>query len=310
MSSPGMITQRHKEAAAGQKFSILIPSWNNLPYLKLCIRSIRQNSDFPHQVIVHINEGSDGSLAWVRENGLSYTHSGQNIGVCWAMNALRPMADSDYLVFMNDDMYVCPGWDTALADEIASAGTDYFCLSSTLIQPRRFWCKSVISPVNFGEDAEHFDEEGLLKHYMDMPHGDWSGSTWPPVVVHRDIWDLAGGYSVEYSPGLYSDPDFSAKLYLAGVRHFKGINRSRVYHFEARSTGRVRKNRGSRQFLRKWGLTSSTFMKYILHRGEPFGNHRIPRMKLWLALAKSRIKLMWASAFSAGQPKNLWENGD
>ena len=31
------------------------------------------------------------------------------------------------------------------------------------------------------------------------------GATIPPNIVHRDIWDLVGGYSIEYSPGMYSD---------------------------------------------------------------------------------------------------------
>ena len=307
MTSEGMITSRHREPAPDARFSVLIPSWNSLPFLKLCIHSIRRNSAFPHQVIVHVNEGADGTLDWVKATGLSYTHSSGNIGVCWAMNAMRPLADAEHLVFMNDDMYVCPGWDTALDEEIRSAGTRYFCLSATLIQPRKFWSTSVISPVNFGESPETFDEEGLLQHYMDVKHGDWSGSTWPPVVVHRELWDLVGGFSVEFSPGLYSDPDFSAKLWLAGVRHFKGIGRSRVYHFEARSTGRVMKNKGSRQFLRKWGLTSSTFMNYILHRDRPFGDHRVPAGRLRLSLARSRAKLVWESFFRTGQVKKLWE---
>ena len=34
-------------------FSILIPSWNNLACLKLCVESIRKNSFFHHQIIVH-----------------------------------------------------------------------------------------------------------------------------------------------------------------------------------------------------------------------------------------------------------------
>ena len=40
-------------------FSILIPSYNNLEYLKICIDSLNKNSKYAHQIIVHINEGSD-----------------------------------------------------------------------------------------------------------------------------------------------------------------------------------------------------------------------------------------------------------
>jgi GT2 family glycosyltransferase len=304
----GMITLRHHEKTDGNKFSILIPTWNNLPYLQLCIHSIKKNSAFSHQIIIHVNEGSDGSLDWVQQSGYSYTHSEQNIGVCWAMNAMRSLADTDYILFLNDDMYVCPGWDTALVQEIESIGHREFYLSSTLIQPRPFWDNSIIAPASFGENPSEFDEERLLKSFMDLPHGDWSGATWPPSLVHRELWDLIGGFSIEFSPGLYSDPDFSAKLYMAGVRYFKGVDKSRVYHFEARSTGRVKKNNGTRQFLYKWGITSGSFMKIILHRGEPFADHGLDRGKLVMAVLKSRLKKVWGSFFSGGAVKNLWDH--
>ena len=229
------------------KFTILIPTWNNLEYLKLCVRSIRENSTFPHQILIHVNEGTDGTLEWVRESHIEHTHSDQNIGICWALNGLRPLVKTDYILYMNDDMYVLPGWDAVLWEEIERIGHNRFFLSSTLLQPRPFYCKSVIAPADFGQTVAEFRESALLEHYRDFSHGDWCGATWPPNVVHRDLWDLVGGYSVELSPGMYSDPDFSAKLWMAGVRIFKGLGASRVYHFESRSTGRVVKNKGSRQ---------------------------------------------------------------
>ena len=302
-----MIDLSHKQPSAGARFSLLIPTWNNLKYLQLCLKSITRNSAFPHQIIIHVNEGTDGTLAWVQEKGFSYTYSRSNIGVCWAMNAMRRLVDTDYIVFLNDDMYVCPGWDTALDEEIRSLPDNRFYLSSTLIQPRKFWCKSVIAPVSFGEDTESFREEDLLKHFMDVPHGDWSGSTWPPTLVHREMWDLIGGYSVEFSPGIYSDTDFSAKLFLSGVRYFKGVNTSRVYHFEARSTGRVKKNKGSRQFLLKWGIVSSAFMKQVLYRGDPFPLRRQKERSIKPALWRSRMKRIWVLFSGTGNTTKLWE---
>src|SRR5450759_2890700 len=116
-------------------FSILIPTWNNLELLKLCVRSIRENSSLAHQVIVHVNDGSDGSLAWVQEQQLAYTHSPQNIGICLAVNEAAMHAKRDYILYLNDDMYCCPGWDTALVNKMRSLGTDLFMLSGTMIEP-------------------------------------------------------------------------------------------------------------------------------------------------------------------------------
>jgi glycosyltransferase involved in cell wall biosynthesis len=283
----------------GDRFSIVIPTWNNLSFLKLCIHSIRQNSTFSHQIIVHVNEGLDGTLDWLRNQDVTVTFSKKNVGVCWALNGMRPFVNTEYIVFVNDDMYVCPGWDSALMEEISSLPDNRFFLSSTLIQPRPFWCKAIIAPVDFGQSVEQFEEQRLLEEYEKLPHSDWSGSTWPLNIVHRDIWDLVGGYSVEFSPGLYSDPDFSAKLWRAGVRYFKGISKSRVYHFEARSTKRVEKNKGSRQFLNKWGITSSVFMKMVLRRGEPWiGELTLPAKegKFKHEIIRSRFK-RWYESF-------------
>ena len=42
-------------------FLIIIPTFNNLQYLKICISSIKKNSKFEHEIITHINDGSDGT---------------------------------------------------------------------------------------------------------------------------------------------------------------------------------------------------------------------------------------------------------
>ena len=140
------------------KFSIIIPTWNNLEYLKLCINSIRNNSHFKHQVIVHVNEGNDGTVEWLDEQAdVDYTYSKENIGICYALNIARPLLATEYLVYMNDDMYVCPNWDKFLSDEIESIGHNYFFLSSTMIEP------STTNPsaieYNCGSSIETFEEE-------------------------------------------------------------------------------------------------------------------------------------------------------
>lgn len=48
------------------KFSILIPTYNNLDYLKLAIKSIKENSKYQHELILHINDGSDGTLEYAK----------------------------------------------------------------------------------------------------------------------------------------------------------------------------------------------------------------------------------------------------
>jgi GT2 family glycosyltransferase len=251
-------------------FSIVIPTWNNLEFLKLCVRSIRQNSSFSHQIVLHVNDGADGTLEWARREGLSFSHTPENVGICLGLNAARALVRTDYFLYMNDDMYVCPGWDAALKEEIEKAGTKYFFISATMIEPNPTSSLPVIGGKNFGTTVDSFEEARLLKEFGAFPKPDWSGATRPPNVVHKEIWDLVGGYSLELSPGLYSDPDFSMKLWQAGVRYFKGVGRSRVYHFVSKSLGRVSPNPGHKQFLVKWGITPATFYRFFIKKGQLF----------------------------------------
>lgn len=247
-------------------FSILIPTWNNLPYLKLCIESILTHSGLKHQIIVAINEGSDGSLEYVLENRIDHVHFEKNSGVCYAVNAARSLARSKYLMYINDDMYVLPGWDRLILDKILQLSTPFFMLSATMIEPHHTGNPCVIVK-DFGSSPDTFQKELLIKYASRTSMEDWQGSTWPPFVVHRNVWDLVGGFGIEFTPGFYSDPDFSMKLKKCGVQHFIGLGRALVYHFGTKSTKRVKKNAGKDLFLLKWGITSSDFYKYILRIG-------------------------------------------
>ncbi len=248
-------------------FSIIIPTWNNLPFVQLCVESIRKNSTFPHQVVLHINDGSDGTLEWAKKEQLDYTHTPDNAGICIAVNMAGAICTQDYIVYMNDDMYVCPLWDKYLAEEIKAIGTDNFMFSSTMIEPADHNNPCVIVS-NYGSTIETFDEQKLLRECNTFEKKDWAGSTWPPTIVHRKYWFITGGYSIELSPGVSSDDDFAMKMWQVGCRVFKGIGKSRVYHFQSKSTLRVKKNNGRKQFLMKWGINQSTFNRYFTRRSE------------------------------------------
>lgn len=250
-------------------FSILIPTWNNLPYLRLCIESLRKNSDFRHQIIVMVNEGTDGSLEWVSgQPDLELIHSSENIGICYGLNVCRLRITTPYVVYANDDMYFLPHWDSRLNEAIEHAGTKEFMLSATMIEPRGDNPCCVIA--DFGDTTDNFQEEKLLQAAENLVRDDWSGSTWPPVLVPLALWDKVGGMSIEFSPGMYSDPDLSRKLWESGVRHFQGVGSSLVYHFGCKSTKRVKQNKGRRTFLMKWGISAHQFMQNYLHIGEKF----------------------------------------
>ncbi len=250
-------------------FSIIIPTWNNLEYLQLCIKGIRENSAFNHQIIVHVNEGKDGSKKWVDMQKIDYTCSPENIGICKAVNLAFTKAKQDFIVYMNDDMYPLPGWDVALIKAIQQAGEDTFMISATMIEPKASGNDCVIV-ADFGQSTTTFRKADLLKKYTDFEKNDWNGASWPPVMLSRASWEKVGGFSEAFSPGMYSDPDLSMKLWETGCRIFRGVGESRVYHFQAKSTGKVLRNDGRMQFIHKWGISANAFYKHYLKMGTTF----------------------------------------
>ena len=253
-------------------FSILIPTWNNPDYLKLCLRSIRENSEFKNQVIIFVNEGKDETIRHLENlKNIDYIISEKNIGVCLALNSCRSLVKGDYIVYMNDDMYACPGWDLELLNEINRLGTDKFSLSATLIEPFPSKNPNLVSIVkNYGDNILDFQESKLLAEFRELQKPDWYGASWPPNVVSRKIWDMVGGYSIEFTPGFYSDPDFSMKLWRLGIRIYKGVGTSKVYHFGSKSTHRIKHTHNSDIFLMKWGITARTFYIHYLRMGQKY----------------------------------------
>ena len=54
------------------KISIIVPTFNNLNYLNFFLSSLKKNSLYDHQIILHINDGSDGTLNYAKQNGGQY----------------------------------------------------------------------------------------------------------------------------------------------------------------------------------------------------------------------------------------------
>ena len=280
-------------------FSIVIPSWNNLDYLKLCIESLRENSSFDHEILVHLNDGSDGSLAWVKAQGIKYTQSGKNVGVCLSVNHLVAKASHDWVLYMNDDMVAAPGWDTAFVEATRSVNTDLALFFGTLIQPENGGNDTIIKQ-NFGENPAAFDEAQFLAQHVADKRGDIEGTASQPTLVHKKWWNMLGGYSLEFSPGMSSDDDLLMKFWVAGCRNFRTVGKSRFYHFGCKSTGRIKHNRGGHIFALKWGITQAEFYRNYLSslnrqgKGNIADNpHNFPRPSLSGKMKRVRYALRY-----------------
>ena len=274
--------------------TIVIPTYNNLDYLKLCIKSIKNNSSNKYKIILHINEGTDGTLDYANDNNLEYTFSKKNLGLCTSLNNACKLVKTDYILYSHDDMYFCPGWDDALIDELRNQNDIFFYLSGTMIEQ----CAGHIQ-YDCGNNLQNFDEKKLLNNYKNLPYYDHQGSHFAPHLIHKRIWDKIGGLSEEFNPGMCSDPDLNMKLWNEGVRIFKGINNFRVYHFGSLTTRKKKQliqNKGHYTFLKKWKITHKFFTKYYLRSQQIFdGPLKEPKKNFFylVELFICKIKLLF-----------------
>ena len=276
-------------------FSIIIPTFNNLQYLKLCLKSLKKNSNYEHDIIIFINEGNDGTLTYAKDNNLKFLHSNINKGVCFAFNESAKIAKNKYLVLAHDDMYFCPRWDSVFFDELKKIKVDDFFVSGTMVQN----FKSYIY-LDCGNSHSNFNEDKLLKELPKIKFNNFQGSHWQPSLVPLTTWNKVGGFSMEFSPGLGSDPDFSMKLWKIGVRLFKGLGSCRVYHFSSISLRKRAWNNGAKTFLLKWGISIKFFKKYYLRSDSVFYdilNEPKKNFGYYLSLIKCKITYLYFKIF-------------
>ena len=245
-------------------FTILIPTYNNLKYLRLFCESIKINSNFSHQLIFHINDGSDGSYDYIKNNKYQFTHSKTNIGLCSAIKEASKLIKNQYVLYAHDDMYFCKNWDKFLIEEVQKQNNNLFYFSGTNIS-----YKDGILNFDCGNTPENFDQIKFDNFCEKDNSPDLQGSHWAPHLIHRDLWTKVEGFSIEFDPGDGSDPDLCMKLWNEGVRIFKCISGFKVYHFGSVTTRKrdININNGTKKFLLKFGFNPRFFRKYYL-RGD------------------------------------------
>ena len=291
-------------------FSILIPTFNNLEYLKFCIRSIKKNSKYTNQIVPHVNIGDDGTIDFLKHENIDYSYTEYNSGICGGINKAAKLAKYNYLLYAHDDFYFCPNWDEILQNEVNKIGHKNFYLSGTMMNEGQI-------KFNCGNTPGDFNEDKFLNNYRNYNYYDFQGSTWAPSLVHRDVWNKVGGLSEEFFPGSGSDPDFNMKLWNLGIRIFKGINNFKVYHFgsivlrDKKKQKQKYGSRGSKQFLIKWGVGIKFFKKFFLRSNKKYdGELKDPNknIKFYFNLFLNKINFFYIKYIYNFNNKNNLNN--
>ena len=243
------------------KISIIVPTYNNFNFLKFFLSSVKNNSYYDHEIIVHINDGTDGTLDYIKQNKILYTYSKNNVGICDAVNKASLLSSTNFILYAHDDMYFCKNWDLYLENEIKKYKNNFYYISGTNIS-----CNDGIINYDCGSSPENFNFDKFNAFCEKDTSNDLQGSHWAPHLIHKDIWVKVGGFSTEFNPGDGSDPDFCMKLWKENIRIFKCLSKFKVYHFGSITTRKsnISLNDGTKKFLLKWGFTPRFFRKHYL----------------------------------------------
>ena len=101
-----------------------ISTYNNLPYLKIAVQSVRRNSFYKDApFIIHAENCTDGTNEWLNENHLKYNlqiyiqTNETPLGIGGGMNFCANNVITEYIMFLHSDFYVSENWDVECLQE-------------------------------------------------------------------------------------------------------------------------------------------------------------------------------------------------
>ncbi|AZR72016.1 hypothetical protein BBF96_00500 [Anoxybacter fermentans] len=103
---------------------IVVVNYNTRSFLEGCIKSIKEYTHYPYHLIIIDNNSRDGSRAFIdklQQKGATVIYNQKNLGCAKAWNQGIRSGKGKYIVFLNPDTLVTPGWLTKM---VACAESD------------------------------------------------------------------------------------------------------------------------------------------------------------------------------------------
>ena len=121
-----------------------ISTYNNLPYLKLAVESVRKNSYFKDApFIIHAENCTDGTYQWLADNGVKYNLTVyikdlEPSGLGQGMNFIADKVTTQYINFLHSDFYVTENWYLELLKVHEREPAKKLWVNSFRIEPNMF----------------------------------------------------------------------------------------------------------------------------------------------------------------------------
>lgn len=201
----------------------------------MAYKAIRENSHCKDiEIVLHINEGSDGTIEWVKENNIRFNHSEKNLGISTPMNSCVDLVNTEFVILLADDIYVLPDWDLWLYNIIDFyQKNDNLWVAPRLIEPVNCYAPNehiYCAIGNYGQNLETFEEERLLKEWLQFRTSTLKKLPCGNVAIKKSIYKELGGYDTSYTSG--ADSDFTYRFFKKyGSKGIIQVGKSMAYHF-------------------------------------------------------------------------------
>jgi GT2 family glycosyltransferase len=216
--------------------SFVVPSYNNLRYLKNAYKSIRKYAGPDHEIIVLDDASSDGTVEWLRtiqdDNLVIWQNTNERLGHTITYNIGGRMAKNPIFTILHADMFIGPNYVQNALKHL-KPGT---VVSATRIEPPLHPEGNEKIVRDFGMWPETFMEKEFLT-FVEQEQRDSLGKTtrgiFAPWFIHRDDFLRIGGHDELFAPFPYEDSDIFQRFVLAGYEIVQSRD-ALVYHLTCR----------------------------------------------------------------------------
>lgn len=254
--------------------SIIIPTYNQLHFLKQCLNSIHKHTESPYEIIVVDNNSGDGTSEYLESlrGEVRFRVLDANRGFAGAVNVGLMMAKGSTIVLLNNDTLVTPNWLRNML----------FCLYS---DPRI----GMVGPVtNFisGQQKIHVpyrkleDMQAFARRHNHRRPRQWRDAEWLMgycLLFRRELFEELGYWDEGFEFGNFEDNDYNIRVRLSGKRLVIARD-TFIHHFGSvsiRAMGDALAGFNARNqsyFLAKWNNPSAWIAQVDRQRaGQPGG---------------------------------------